>query len=645
MKFGLIKVMAASPKLKVGDTAYNLESARECFDEAERVGANLLVFPELHLTAYTCGDLFYSDTLLDGALEALEALRDYTSGKRCMAVIGVPVRTGGKLYNCAAVIQNGAVLGVVPKTVLPNYGEFYEKRQFSSGADYRGENTIRIAGWDVPFGRDLLFCCREMPDFVLGVEICEDLWAPVTPSTGLCLAGATVIANLSASNELIGKNDYRRLLVSSASSRLICGYVYANAGHGESTQDMVFSGHSLIYENGQLLAEKKPFAKNGLIATEIDLFRLRFERHRNTSFDESSAPECRRVYFSQELRDTELTRHIARRPFVPADGEILAERAEAILSIQSDGLMRRIEHTGCRKAVIGISGGLDSTLALLVMVRAMDMLGRPREDIVAVTMPCFGTTERTRSNAEKLCEELDVSFMTVDIGAAARQHFADIGHDEGCTDVTYENCQARERTQVLMDIANQNGGIVVGTGDLSELALGWATYNGDHMSMYGVNASVPKTLVRHLVKWAAATEQDAATRATLLDIIDTPVSPELLPPKDGEISQKTEDLVGPYELHDFFLYHFVRNGFTKEKIQKLAEIAFAQKNVTKEEITSTLDNFFRRFYAQQFKRSCLPDGPKVGSVTLSPRGDWRMPSDAQSILWMQEVEQLERQRP
>ncbi len=639
MKFGFIKVMAASPKLKVGDTAYNLESARECFDEAERVGANLLVFPELHLTAYTCGDLFYSDTLLDGALEALEALRDYTSGKRCMAVIGVPVRTGGKLYNCAAVIQNGAVLGVVPKTVLPNYGEFYEKRQFSSGADYRGENTIRIAGWDVPFGRDLLFCCREMPDFVLGVEICEDLWAPVTPSTGLCLAGATVIANLSASNELIGKNDYRRLLVSSASSRLICGYVYANAGHGESTQDMVFSGHSLIYENGQLLAEKRPFAKNWLIATEIDLFRLRFERHRNTSFDESSAPECRRVYFSQELRDTELTRHIARRPFVPADGEILAERAEAILSIQSDGLMRRIEHTCCCKAVIGISGGLDSTLALLVMVRAMDMLGRPREDIVAVTMPCFGTTERTRSNAEKLCEELDVSFMTVDISAAVRQHFADIGHDEGCTDVTYENCQARERTQVLMDIANQNGGIVVGTGDLSELALGWATYNGDHMSMYGVNASVPKTLVRYIIEYEMG-RCSAGAAAVLKDILDTPISPELLPADNGSITQKTEDIVGPYELHDFFLYHMLRSGASPARIFRLACYAF-DGEYDRDVILHWLRTFLRRFFAQQFKRSCLPDGPKVGTVTLSPRGDWRMPSDASARLWLEEAERLE----
>ena len=633
MKFGFIKVMAASPKLKVGDTAYNLESARECFDEAERVGANLLVFPELHLTAYTCGDLFYSDTLLDGALEALEALRDYTSGKRCMAVIGVPVRTGGKLYNCAAVIQNGAVLGVVPKTVLPNYGEFYEKRQFSSGADYRGENTIRLAGCDVPFGRDLLFCCREMPDFVLGVEICEDLWAPVTPSTGLCLAGATVIANLSASNELIGKNDYRRLLVSSASSRLICGYVYANAGHGESTQDMVFSGHSLIYENGQLLAEKKPFAKNGLIATEIDLFRLRFERHRNTSFDESSAPECRRVYFSQELRDTELTRHIARRPFVPADGEILAERAEAILSIQSDGLMRRIEHTGCCKAVIGISGGLDSTLALLVMVRAMDMLGRPREDIVAVTMPCFGTTERTRSNAEKLCEELDVSFMTVDIGAAVRQHFADIGHDEGCTDVTYENCQARERTQVLMDIANKVNGLDVGTEDLSEFVDGWCTYNGDHTSMYDVNMGLTKTQVRAGVRYIAQHTEDKVLADALWDVLDCPVTPELLPIHDDQIEQKSEENVGSYSLQDFFTHKMMICGFSPAKTMRLAKAAYGDE-FTDEELTKWLRSYCKRYFSQQFKRSCLMDGPSVEAFSVSPRTGFLIPSDAENSLFM-----------
>ena len=638
MKYGFIKAAAASPKLKVGDTVYNLEQAKKCFDEAEDMGANLLVLPELYLSAYTCGDLFYSDKLLNGALEALAALREYTRGKRCLAAVGVPVRINSKLYNCAAVIQNGRILGLVPKVALPNYSEFYEMRQFTSGADYRGPDEIEIAGESVPFGRHLLFCCREMEDFVLGIEICEDLWAPVPESTGLCLAGATVIANLSASNELIGKDDYRRLLVSSASSRLICGYVYASAGHGESTQDLVFSGHCLAYENGAKLAERKPFASEEIISTEIDIFKLRSARHLCTSFDESQAPECRRIYFDQEVRESKLTRFIPRHPFIPSGGEILAGRAEAILRIQSDGLMRRIEHINCPKIVVGVSGGLDSTLALLVMVRAMDMLGRSRKDIIAVTMPCFGTTARTRSNAEKLCDELGVSFRTVDISASVRQHFADIGHDESVTDVTYENCQARERTQVLMDIANETGGIVVGTGDLSELALGWATYNGDHMSMYGVNASVPKTLVRYIVEYEMHRCNEAAA-AVLNDILLTPVSPELLPAKDGEISQKTEDLVGPYELHDFFLYHMLRTGASPARILYLAEYAF-DGSYSREVILHWLRTFLRRFFAQQFKRSCLPDGPKVGTVTLSPRGDWRMPSDASARIWLDEAASL-----
>ncbi|MBP3623139.1 MAG: NAD(+) synthase [Oscillospiraceae bacterium] len=639
MKYGFIKVAAASPALRLGDTAYNLESAKASLDAAEHLGANLLVLPELHLTGYTCGDLFYSDLLLDGALEALGALRDYTAGKRCLLVVGLPLRLGGKLYNCAAVLQGGEVLGLVPKTVLPNYGEFYEKRQFTSGADYRGPAEIPLLGQEIPFGRDLLFCCREMADFVLGVEICEDLWAPVTPSTGLCLAGATVIANLSASNELIGKGDYRKLLISSTSARLLCGYVYANAGCDESTQDMVFSGHCLVYENGQKLAERPPFGKESLVSTEIDLFRLRNERHRNTSFDQSGAPQCRRIAFSQQCLVTALSRSITAHPFVPADGDTLAGRAEEILSLQASGLRRRIEHTGCRKAVVGISGGLDSTLALLVMVRAMDALGRPRKDILAVTMPCFGTTRRTRSNAEKLCEELGVDFMTVNISAAVRQHFADIGHSEDCTDVTYENCQARERTQVLMDLANRFGGIVVGTGDLSELALGWATYNGDHMSMYGVNCSVPKTLVRYIIGYEMRHCSPAAA-AVLKDILDTPVSPELLPAENGEIAQKTEDIVGPYELHDFFLYHMLRSGAAPARILHLACYAF-RGTYDRSTLLYWLRVFLRRFFAQQFKRSCLPDGPKVGTVTLSPRGDWRMPSDASARLWLEELDRLE----
>ena len=641
MELGFVKLTAACPQMRVGDVEYNLSTAKEALDRAEAMSAALLVLPELHLTAYTCGDLFYSDLLLSAARKALDKFREYSRGKHCLTAVGLPLRIGGKLYNCAAAVQDGSVLGVVPKSILPNYGEFYEKRQFSSGNEYSGPNEIVLCGQTVPFGSDLLFCCRELEELVIGVEICEDLWAPVTPASDLCLSGATVIANLSASNELIGKDDYRRLLVSSASSRLICAYVYANAGSGESTQDMVFSGHSLIYENGSRLAEKKPFsAETDLISTEADLFRLRNERHRNTSFSGRSGKSCRRVYFSHPLHSVALTRHIPKHPFVPADSEALSERAEAILSIQSHGLKKRLEHIGSPKAVIGISGGLDSTLALLVMVRAMDMLKRPRNDIIAVTMPCFGTTERTRSNAQALCEELGVSFRQVDITAAVMQHFSDIGQDPGKTDTTFENCQARERTQVLMDIANRENGIVVGTGDLSELALGWATYNGDHMSMYAVNASVPKTLVRYLIAYESG-HCTPQVKAILDDILDTPVSPELLPAdSEGKIAQKTEDIVGPYELHDFFLYHMLRNGSSPRRIYALARYAF-QGSYEDSVILHWLRVFTRRFFAQQFKRSCLPDGPKVGTVTLSPRGDWRMPSDACSALWLRELDEID----
>lgn len=639
MKHGFIKVMSASPEVRVGDTLFNLEGAKSAVDAAESAGANLLVLPELYLTSYSCGDLFYSDVLLRGAVSALVQLRDYTEGKRTLVAVGVPLRLSGKLYNCAAVLHSGHILGIVPKVTLPNYGEFYERRQFTSGADYRGEDTVEIAGESVPFGRGLLFCCKEMDSFVLGVELCEDLWAPIPESTGLCLAGATVIANLSASDELVGKSAHRRALIAATSLRLACGYVYSSAGHGESTQDLSFGGHCMVYENGALLAERKPYAKEDSVLTELDLLRLTVARHMCTSFDVSSAPACRRVCFSQPITDTVLTRRFECNPFIPADEKLLAERAEEILHIQTDGLVRRIEHINCPKLVLGVSGGLDSTLALLVCVRALDALDRPHTDLLAVTMPCFGTTHRTRSNAELLCEKLGVAFRTVDISASVRSHFADIGHDESVTDVTYENAQARERTQVLMDIANQTGGIVVGTGDLSELALGWATYNGDHMSMYGVNASVPKTLVRYLVEYEM-NRADEMTATVLRDILLTPVSPELLPAKDGEISQKTEDLVGPYELHDFFLYHMLRTGASPARILRLAEYAFAGE-YDRATILKWLRTFTRRFFAQQFKRSCLPDGVKVGTVSLSPRGDWRMPSDATSRLWLTELDGLE----
>ncbi|MDY5594518.1 MAG: NAD(+) synthase [Oscillospiraceae bacterium] len=640
MQDGFIRVAAASVAVTVADAVDNAQKIRARIDQAQANQVNLLVLPELCVTGYTCGDLFYSDLLLRAAEEQVLALRDYTKGKYPVVVVGFPLRLQGKLYNCAAVLHDGRVLGVVPKTWLPNYGEFYEKRQFTSGARYNGAAEIPFGGETVPFGTDLVFRCAGLDDFCLGVELCEDVWATETPSKRLCLAGATVIANASASDEVIGKAEYRRMLICATAARLVCGYVYANAAPEESTQDMVFSAHHLISENGALLAEKKPFApEDDLLITELDLFHLRSERHRNTSFDASGSAPCRTVVFDQPVRETPLSRKFAKHPFVPADGAILAERAEMILQMQSYGLKKRIAHTRCKTVVVGISGGLDSTLALLVMVRAMDMLGRARRDIVAVTMPCFGTTQRTKSNAVRLCELLGVTVRTVDITASVRSHFADIGHDEAVTDVTYENCQARERTQVLMDIANETGGIVVGTGDLSELALGWATYNGDHMSMYGVNASIPKTLVRYIIRYEAHSA-GLELAEVLEDILATPVSPELLPASaSGEMTQKTEDLVGPYELHDFFLYYMLRYGARPRKLYRLAKLAFAglYDDAT---ILHWLEVFTRRFFAQQFKRSCLPDSVKVGTVTLSPRGDWRMPSDASSRMWLDEIAAL-----
>ena len=638
MRDGFLKAAALSPALRVADCAYNTRQIIAQLKDAAARGVKLAVFPEFCLTGYTCGDLFLQHTLQQGALTGLQSILDASRELDVVALVGLPLLVRGKLYNVAAVLCRSQLLGLVPKTYLPNYGEFYEKRQFTPGSTE--VEWVTVCGQQVPFGTSLLFRCCEMPSFVLGVEICEDLWSALPPSTFHALAGATVVANLSASDETVGKAEYRRALVQNQSARLLCGYLYASAGHGESTQDMVFGGHDLIAENGTLLSEALPFA-GGWAETEIDCQRMESERARNTSF-EPSAEGYQTVEFHLEPTETPLTRWVDPTPFVPHDQRLRAQRCELILKMQADGLAKRLEHARAKTAVIGISGGLDSCLALLVAVRAMKQLGRPTTDVLAVTMPCFGTTRRTRSNAEILCDELHVSFREIDIAATVHSHFADIGQDEKVLDVTFENGQARVRTLELMDLANRTGGLVVGTGDLSELALGWATYNGDHMSMYGVNASVPKTLVRHLVQYEADIASSETLKTVLLDILDTPVSPELLPAKEnGDIAQKTEDLVGPYELHDFYLYHVLRFGFGPEKIFRLAKAAFAGRAEYPDSVLyKWLRNFYWRFFAQQFKRSCLPDGPKVGSVTLSPRGDWRMPSDAAAALWLAELEQI-----
>ena len=638
MRDGFLKAAALSPALRVADCAYNTQQIIAQLKDAAARGVKLAVFPEFCLTGYTCGDLFLQHTLQQGALTGLQSILDASRELDVVALVGLPLLVRGKLYNVAAVLCRGRLLGLVPKTYLPNYGEFYEKRQFTPGSTE--VEWVTVCGQQVPFGTSLLFRCCEMPSFVLGVEICEDLWSALPPSTFHALAGATVVANLSASDETVGKAEYRRALVQNQSARLLCGYLYASAGHGESTQDMVFGGHDLIAENGTLLSEALPFA-GGWAETEIDCQRMESERARNTSF-EPSAEGYQTVEFHLEPTETPLTRWVDPTPFVPHDQRLRAQRCELILKMQADGLAKRLEHARAKTAVIGISGGLDSCLALLVAVRALKQLGRPTTDVLAVTMPCFGTTRRTRSNAEILCDELHVSFREIDIAATVHSHFADIGQDEKVLDVTFENGQARVRTLELMDLANRTGGLVVGTGDLSELALGWATYNGDHMSMYGVNASVPKTLVRHLVQYEADIAPSETLKTVLLDILDTPVSPELLPAKEnGDIAQKTEDLVGPYELHDFYLYHVLRFGFGPEKIFRLAKAAFAGRAEYPDSVLyKWLRNFYWRFFAQQFKRSCLPDGPKVGSVTLSPRGDWRMPSDAAAALWLAELEQI-----
>ncbi|WP_295633672.1 NAD(+) synthase [uncultured Intestinimonas sp.] len=644
MRDGFVKVAAGTPSIRVADCRYNAESCFTLMREADRQGVRVLVLPELCLTGYTCGDLFLQETLLRGAEEALSTVLEATKHLDMVTALGLPVRFENKLYNCAAVIQKGVILGLVPKTHLPNYGEFYEARWFAPGpAETR---QVTLCGQSVPLGSRQLFFCQDLPELVLGVELCEDLWAVEPPSTRLAALGATLILNLSASDEVVGKADYRRALVTGQSARLVCGYVYADAGEGESTTDLVFTGHNLIAENGALLSERR-FA-SGLTISEVDVARLAYERRRMNTYPSRDGREeallhgLWRTGFSLESATTTLTRYVSPTPFVPEDAADRAERCEEILKVAALGLKKRLEHTHAAAAVVGLSGGLDSTLAVLITAVAMGLLDRPASDIIAVTMPCFGTTDRTKSNAVLLAERLGCTLKTIDISEAVRRHFKDIGQSMSDHDVTFENGQARERTQVLMDVANQCGGLVVGTGDLSELALGWATYNGDHMSMYGVNASIPKTLVRHLVGYVCGdkAESEPELSHVLADILDTPVSPELLPAVNGQISQKTEDLVGPYELHDFFLYYAIRWAFPPRKVLRLAEHAFG-RTYDRSTILKWGKTFYRRFFAQQFKRSCLPDGPKVGSVTLSPRGDWRMPSDAVAALWLDELEGLE----
>ena len=641
MIHGFIKTAAVTPKVQVADPEGNAREIIRLAKEAAGNGAKIIVFPELCITGYTCGDLFLQELLLESAKEALLQIIRETRELDALIFAGLPWEKEGKLYNVAAVFQGGKLLGLVPKTCIPNYGEFYELRHFARG------NQEADAVWTdsgdgerdyIPFGTRLLFTCEEMPGLALAAEICEDVWVPDPPSIHHALAGATVIVNCSASDETTGKDAYREALISGQSARLVCGYIYANAGEGESSQDLVFGGHNLIAENGKILSRSARF-KNETIYADLDIARIVGERRRMTTFFSRTDAVYTEIGFHLNKEETKLSRFIDPAPFVPDDSQDRQKRCEEIFAIQYMGLKKRLEHTRSRTAVVGISGGLDSTLALLVAVRAFDSLGLPRKGILGVTMPCFGTTDRTYRNACELVRKLGGTLREVDIREAVTTHFRDIGHDPEVHDVTYENSQARERTQVLMDLANQSGGLVIGTGDMSELALGWATYNGDHMSMYGVNAGVPKTLVRHLVRYYADTCGDPELAATLLDVLDTPVSPELLPPKDGVIAQKTEDLVGPYELHDFFLYYVLRFGFTPSKIYRLARLAFAGV-YGEDTILKWLKTFYRRFFTQQFKRSCLPDGPKVGSVAVSPRGDLRMPSDASAAIWLKELETL-----
>ncbi|WP_429885411.1 NAD(+) synthase [Geoalkalibacter halelectricus] len=640
---GYLRLGVSTPALRVADVAFNTGEILKVIDGLHEQGAQLAVFPELCLTGYTCGDLFYQDLLLERAAEALPRIAAHAAERNLAVVVGLPLRQGGFLFNCAAFLAEGRILGLVPKTYLPNTNEFYEERWFASAREALAKE-VRVGEHQVPFGTDLLFRWKRHPDCLVGVEICEDLWSVQPPSCAQALAGATVLVNPSASPEILGKQDYRRALVQSQSARCLAAYAYASAGSGESSTDLVYAGHSLIAENGQVLAESERFCfESRWAVSDVDLLRLRQERLRNNAFSAQLPPGTWRVveFDSGDPPLGVLLREVAARPFVPSGERERSARCREIFALQTTALATRLRHTGSRQVVIGISGGLDSTLALLVTAAAFDKLGMDRQGILALTLPGFGTTARTRGNAEKLAEILGVSLRVISIDAAVRGHFKDIGHDGETHDITFENAQARERTQILMNVANAVRGLVIGTGDLSELALGWCTYNADHMSMYGVNAGVPKTLVRHLVEWCAQSEFSGAAADILHDICATPVSPELLPPDaEGAIRQKTEEHLGPYLLHDFFLFQAVRMQFPPRRILFLAEQVFAEQ-FRRAELLEWLKTFYRRFFSQQFKRSCLPDGPKIGTLALSPRGDWRMPSDASAALWLAELEALE----
>jgi len=640
MNYGFVRAAAAVPLQKVADVDYNGENIIRLVLKAQELGVHFVVFPELSITAYTCGDLFQQQALLDAAQKQLGKILERTKSAETVAIAGMPLMKDNQLFNCAVVMQSGRVLGVVPKSSIPGYGEFYEERWFASGEGVLCD-TVRLCGIEAPFGTDLIFGDAADERICFGVEICEDLWVPAPPSSFQAMAGATLLFNLSASNEVIGKYEYRRNLVGQQSGRCIAGYVYASAGTGESTTDIVFGGHSIIAEYGVIIRESERFrADEQLVYADIDVEKLANDRFKNTCFmNKSNARGFRKIRFDvMKTRPETLERPVGAYPFVPAETAVRDTRCREIFSIQTAGLAKRLKHTGMKHAVIGVSGGLDSTLALLVTARTFETLGLPKSNIHAYTMPGFGTTDATYENAVRLIKSIGASFGEIDIKAACMQHFSDIGHNAGVLDVTYENVQARERTQILMDIANRINGLVIGTGDLSELALGWCTYNGDHMSMYAVNCSIPKTLVRYLVQWVADNMAEPGAKEVLHRILDTPISPELLPPgANGDIFQKTEEIIGPYELHDFFLYHMVRYGASPRKILFLASHAFKGKYAD-DVILKWLRVFYRRFFSQQFKRSCLPDGPKVGTISLSPRGDWRMPSDAEASLWLAELE-------